>query len=170
MLYEELRIRSCRLKRISMKRRFSLVLGSTVFAAMLPYAGTVEAGGCCYRAACDRGVATMSPLESPDPCDSPVGVAYRYTPYYQGFAIDRRCMPPMYGTVSTHGVPHPSWSTGGLGQRAVPYVRGGYGSFSGASKDESNLLHLGGFGLAGNGSYRPYHGSSGDMIDRIEGR
>jgi hypothetical protein len=160
----------CRQRRTFVMERFSLLIAATALAASLSCSVSAQAGGrCCYGPDCTRGVAIMSPLESPDPCDSPVGGAYRYTPYYRGFAIDRNCMPPLYGTISTHGVPQPTWRAG-LGQRAVPYASGSYGSFSGGSQDETNLLRLGGFGLAGNGSYRPYHGSSGDVIDRIQGR
>jgi len=152
-----------------MPRRLSILAGSMLLVTMAQ-AATLEAGCfcCCKRPACDRGVAILSPLESPDPCEYPVGGEYRYTPYYQGYAIDRNCLPPLYGTVTSYPYPAPVGSTTALGGRSAPYGRSNFGAFSGASQDESGLLHLGGFGPGSNGSNRPYQRSS-DIIDRIQG-
>lgn len=123
---------------------------------------------CCYRCDCTRGCAIISPLESPDPCPSPVGGEYRYSPYYCGYGIDRSCLPPMYGTVFTHGLAAPPAGTIALGRRGVPYGRGDFGSFTGASQDEQRLLHLGGFGPSGDSAASP-RTRAPDMIDRLQG-
>ena len=149
-----------------MKRRLRL-LGWIVLAAALAQAPTVEARW-CRRPAPDRGVAILSPLESPDPCDSPVGGTYKIVPYYGGYLWDPCCFPPMYGPVTSYAPTGPGLGKGALGARPAPYREAGYGGFSGASRDEANLLHLGGFGPSANGYYRPHPGN-GDIIDRIEG-
>lgn len=129
-------------------------------AAVILAADVAQAGSCCYRPAPDRGIAILSPLESPDPCDSPVGGRYRYTPYYRGYAPDRRCM-ILYGQSSIYrGAGHP----GPLGSFPA-----NYGAFSGASRDEAGLLRLGGNGAGAYGTYRPYPRGAGDVIDRIQG-
>jgi hypothetical protein len=150
-----------------MKQPYSLLLGSIAFAAAMLQLSPAMAERCCFRCDPCRGCAIMSPIESPDACPSPVGGAYRYTPYYCGYGIDRRCLPPAYGTVDSHGLSAPAGSTGALGRRTVPYGHATYGSFTGASNDESRMLHLGGYSPSGAGS-RPNHGG-GDIIDRIEG-
>jgi len=148
-----------------MKRQLPM-LGWILLVATFAPAPTAEAVW-CRRPARDRGVAILPPLESPDPCDSPVGGTYKIVPYYGGYRWDPRCVPPLYGTVTTYAPTGPGLGQGALGARP-PYGQAGFGAFSGASRDEAYLLHLGGFGPSVNSSYRPYPGN-GDIIDRIEG-
>lgn len=137
-----------------------LIVGAWFIAAIVP-APKLYGGGCCYRQARDRGLAIMSPIDCPDPCDYPVGGCYRYTPYYPGYAPDRRCL-VLYGTTSC--LPGMSSAPGSMRQPAD------YGAFTGASRDEAGLLHLGGNGPGSKAPYRPYHAGSGDLLDRIHGR
>ena len=147
-------------------KRVALPIGLLIVAANVTGANTVRAVW-CRRPPRDRGVAICSPLESPDPCDSPVGGKSVYTPYYQGYAPDRRCLPPMYGTVTSYAPTGPGFGAGALGSRPAPYGRSNFGAFSGASQDEAWLLHLGGFGPGAGSPSRPYQG---DIIDRMQGR
>ncbi len=149
-----------------MRRRSAFVVGCTVLSATLVHATGAQAGCRCRCPDPCRGCAIMSPIESPDPCDPPVGGAYKYRPYYRGYAPDFCCFPPMYGTVSSYPYSGPGFGPGGLGTRPAPYGGANYGAFSGASRDEARLLRLGGFGAAGNGSYRP--SQNVDVIDRIQ--
>lgn len=153
-----------------MQRRSSLRFGSSVLFAILAQAAAADAGCyfcCCRRADPCRGSAIRSPLESPDLCDSPVGGKYVHTPYYPGYAPDRRCPLPTYSTTN-YGITGPGFGTGRLGSRPATYGQGNYGAYSGANQDEAHLLHLGGFGPGGKGSSQPHRGD-GDVIDRIEG-
>jgi len=140
-----------------MKSKKTLLLAGASLVAGLSGIQAAHAGGHLFRQAPDRGLAITSPLECPDPCDSPVGGCYLYTPYYPGYAPDRRCLliygqrPMQYAT--------PAPGTGPAN----------YGAFTGASRDEATLLRLGGNGAGRPGTYRPYPGS-GDVIDRIHGR
>jgi hypothetical protein len=149
-----------------MKPRLSLLAGCAVLSGSLAQAIVVDAGGCCYKAAPDRGLAIASPIECPDPCDSPVGGCYLWTPYYAGYAPDRRC-PVIYGTSAGW---YGNYSAGVFGNRPATYGRGNYGAFTGASQDEASLLRLGGRGPASTTPYHPYHGGAGDLIDRIHGQ
>ena len=141
-----------------MKSNGSLFLVGACLAASLSPTQTVQAGGHCRRPAPDRGIAITSPLECPDPCDSPVGGCYRYTPYYPGYAPDRRCL-MIYGTSP--------WQYGAAAPQALGNRPADYGTFTGASRDEATLLRLSGNG--GRGTYRPSYGGAGDLIDRIHG-
>ena len=143
-----------------MKSNGSLLIAGVCLAAGLSATRAVHAGSHCRRAAPDRGLAILSPLESPDPCDVPVGGCYRYTPYYPGYAPDRRCL-ILYGTTS--------WQSGPPASPALGNRPADYGTFSGASRDEAGLMRLGGNGAGGRGTYRPYHSGAGDLIDRIHG-
>ncbi len=159
-------------KKIGMRRNRMLSLRfviATALAANLTSAVAAASDCCCYRCDPCRGSAICSPLESPDRCPSPVGGCCRYTPYYCGYAIDRRCPLPYYGPTGVRGVTRPSFGAPAVGTRTAPTAQLDYGSFSGGSQDEANLLHLGGFGPAGNGTYRP-SGGGGDLLDRIQGR
>src|SRR5262245_56345727 len=118
-----------------MKSSWLLFVSGGIVAVALTTVETTYAGACCRRAASDRGLAIASPLECPDPCPSPVGGCYRCTPYYPGYAPDRRCL-MLYGTTA--------WQYG-----PTPALRNGtadYGSYTGASRDEAALLRLGGNG------------------------
>ncbi len=156
-------------------QRFSLLVGSLIFVAILAQPATTDAGCycsgcyccCCRRADPCRGSAIRSPLESPDPCDSPVGGKFVVRPYYPGY-LWHDCVPPSYFKTS-YSVTGPGFGPVGMGSRPAPYGQGNFGSFTGANQDESHLLHLGGFGPAG-GSSQPNRGSSGDIIDRLQAR
>jgi len=140
-----------------MKSSWLLFVSGGFLVVALATVETADAGACCRRAASDRGLAIASPLECPDPCPSPVGGCYRWTPYYPGYAPDRRCL-ILYGTSA--------WQCGGL----TPALRNqpaDFGSYTGASRDEAALLRLGGNGPGRNSTYRPYHG---DLLDRIHGQ
>lgn len=138
-------------------RRSGLIAGIAVavgFAAMHSSAG---AGSHCRRPAADRGIAILPPLESPDPCDAPVGGRYRYTPYYPGYAPDRRCL-VLYGQTSwPEGIPQPQYPANRLAD---------YGAFTGARRDEANLLRLGGNSPSARRTAPPQPGSF-DVIDRM---
>ena len=89
-----------------------------------------------------RGVAIMSPIDSPDPCSPPVGGRPQWVPYYTGYWRD--CPPMNYLPPSAY------WT--GLSQGQGYYSPGSYGPYTGARRDEANLLRLGATG-AGNGYY-----------------
>ena len=148
-------------------KRFALLIGTTVLLTIAADGRTANAVW-CKRPDWSRGIAILPPVESPDPCDSPVGGCYKVVPYYRGYLFDPRCVPPEYGTVTSYSPTGRGLGAGELGGRPAPYGTGAYGGFTGASQDESNLLHLGGFGPGGDGSYRPYL-QGGDIIDRIRG-
>jgi hypothetical protein len=143
-----------------MNSRSSLLIAGASLAAGLAGVHAAHAGSHCRRAAPDRGIAILSPVECPDPCDVPVGGCYRYTPYYPGYAPDRRCL-ILYGQTP--------WQYGGPVSQPMGNRPSDYGAFSGASRDEASLLRLGGNGAGGRGTYRPYSGA-GDVIDQIHGR
>src|SRR5215467_558449 len=105
-----------------MKSSWLFFVSGGCLAAALSSVETAHGGACC-RGAADRGLAIASPLECPDPCPSPVGGCYRYTPYYPGYAPDRRCL-MLYGTTS--------WD---YGASTSPANRpADYGAFTGASR------------------------------------
>ena len=140
-----------------MKSRKTLLLAGASLAASLGIQAA-HAGGHLFCPAPDRGLAITSPLECPDPCDSPVGGCYLYTPYYPGYAPDRRCL-PIYGQrPMQYSLPAPP-----------PVGTATYGAFTGARRDEAALLRLGGNGAGVPRTYRPYP-ANGDVIDRIHGR
>lgn len=142
-----------------MRLRRPLLIAGVALATGISAVQTIDAGSHCRRPAPDRGIAILSPLESPDPCDSPVGGCYRYTPYYPGYSPDRRCM-ILYGQAPwQYGIP----SAQPMGGRSADY-----GAFTGASRDEATLMRLGGNSAVGRGTYRTYPGG-GDAIDRIHG-
>ena len=144
---------------------FNAMIGCTVLAFGLSFFGQAAgAGECLRRPAYDRGLAILSPLESPDPCSSPVGGKYRYTPYYPGYKPDRRCL-TIYGATSTNGYDGP----GAFGNTPAPYGRSDYGAFTGANKDEKYLLHLGGMGPSLSVAPGQPQRATYDIIDRIQG-
>jgi len=115
-------------------------------------------GSHCRRADPRRGIAILSPLECPDPCDSPVGGRYRYTPYYPGYSPARRCL-VLYGQTN--------WAYATPSSQASGAGTADYGALTGASRDEATLLRLGGNGAAPRGSYGPFPRGNGDLLDRI---
>jgi hypothetical protein len=147
-----------------MNQKLSLVVGCTVLSASL--AQTDVYGGCrCLRKpASDRGIAVLAPVESPDPCDEPVGGQYFHTPYYPGYAPDRRC-PVQYVSPFTYGVV----TTGPYVGNAPGSAKAGYGTYTGGSQDEASLMRLGGSGPSSQVPYRPLNEGSGDLIDKIQG-
>lgn len=139
--------------------------GFVLMAAIVMTVPSADAGQHCKRQDPNRGVAIMSPLESPDPCPAPpVGGTYCPTPYYPGYCPDRRC-PTIYGVPYTNGHDGPGY----FGNAPAPYGRSDYGAFTGASRDEANLLKLGGMGPSSRVNGRPYQRESVDMIDRLQG-
>jgi|GEM_PF-4342176 len=152
-----------------MSRKLAAWMGVSLVAALSAIDSAAAYEPCCFRCDCTRGSAITSPLECPDLCPSPVGGCYLYSPYYCGYGINRRCLPPMYGTVFTHGLSAPPAGTVALGRRSVPSSRGDFGSFTGASQDEQRLLHLGGFGPSGESAATPRPVRSPDIIDRLQG-
>lgn len=115
-----------------MRSRHLLIVCASVAASLSINAA--RAGDHCRRQDPERGLAILSPLECPDPCDSPVGGRYKCTPYYPGYLSDRRCCYP----VSIYSG-YASYGSGSYGT---------YGHYSGARRDEANLLRLGGMGQA----------------------
>jgi hypothetical protein len=143
-----------------MKTNGFLLAAVACVATGLFAAHRVHAGSHCRRADPCRGIAILSPLESPDCCDSPVGGCYRYTPYYPGYSPDRRCL-VLYGQTN--------WAYSGPSSPASGNRPADYGALTGASRDEATLLRLGGNGSAPRGTYNPSSRTSGDLIDRIHG-
>lgn len=113
-----------------------------------------------------RGIAILSPIESPDHYDPPVGGKTIYTQYYPDYCPHRRHGPRVLVPGNGIGYLGPR---GGLGVpgAAPPSAEPGagpadYGAYAGASKDETALLHLGGE----SGAERP--NPSADLIDLIQ--
>jgi hypothetical protein len=145
--------------------RMKCVVSIAAVVATISSLDFANAGECLRRPAWDRGVAILSPLESPDPCPAPpVGGDYCPTPYYRGYCPDRRCF-VNYGMTATNGYDGP----GLFANTPAPYARSDYGAFTGASRDESNLLRLGGAGPSSRVTGRPYQRETFDMIDRLQG-
>lgn len=141
-----------------MKRRLSLLVGSTALAAFLSLAVTANA-----PAAHNRGNAICSPLESPDPpgCSAtgPCAV-YKcmFNPYYSPIipiACRWRttCLTPYYPCYCPwfHHAGPCVCTCPGLGFGPV----GSFGGYTGTPQDEEVLLHLGGAGLSGHGPILP---------------
>ena len=85
-----------------------------------------------------RGVAIMSPVDSPDGPEPPVGGDAASIPYYCGYWQD--CDPEL-------GVPeYQSTGLPNAPRRRSAQAPGDYGSYTGASRDEAALLRLGGAG------------------------
>jgi hypothetical protein len=178
-----------------MKRRLSLSIAAIILAAvsMLKDMTAARADGCpngpnnpqlvvptpvCRKRACGsdysvpyrRGVAILSPVESPDRCYYPVGGKTIYTRYYPDYCPHRRqgprvCIPGNgYGylahglSISEHVVVEVPADGSGASE---------YGSYAGARQDEANLLRLGGF--SGTGDAHAETSVTPDLIDMIEG-
>src|SRR5262245_61878592 len=118
--------------------RSSILVGATGLVVVLSAASAL-ASGHCRNAARDRGLAILSPLECPDPCDSPVGGRPCCVPYYPGYA--RPCRGCYNFTCGSADACRPVWN--GMPSAGSSY--GSYGAFTGARRDEANLLRLGGF-------------------------
>lgn len=128
-----------------------------------------HACGVDHKVPCKRGVAIMSPVESPDHYDPPVGGKQIFTAYYPDFCPDRFRGPRV--CIPGNGVGYLGPGLGVPGptvENVAAAVSGpkGYGDYSGAARDESWLLHLGGMSGAP-GSAKPA-GAVPDMIDLIE--
>jgi hypothetical protein len=121
-----------------------------------------------------RGCAILPPVESPDKPPShppklfipyyspltPISVRWRpvvYIPYYCGYCPNHRVHP-------RRGVPYGDY--GIFGPTECGYGPGvaGFGPFTGARRDEENLLHLG-----GNGPFYPSLTGPTDLIDVLHG-
>ena len=174
-----------------MTRRFARLPGALVLAGILSLAATADAlaenaGGPYYPQlvvptrvlrshACGidhaipgrRGIAILSPVESPDKWNPGVGGKSRSIPYYPDY-----CVHPWHGPrifVPDNSPNYAARSPGlcAAGTETVALEPGvvdtnAYGSYSGARHDESNLLHLGGSSGAG------FERTAPDMIDLIQ--
>lgn len=111
----------------------------------------------------NRGAAILSPIDSPDGPEPPVGGGVKSVPYYCGYWQD---CDPSAGVPDYHS-PWPPKKSGAA--RSLSRVRetADYGSYSGARQDEAALLRLGG-GASRTGAPDARHGE--DLIDRIQGR
>jgi hypothetical protein len=147
-----------------MKQIRSLLAGCAVLSAGLAYTEVSEAGKCLTNADPERGLAILSPYESPDPCYEEVGGNYKFRPYYPGYAPNRRCL-LIYGGTTRYS------RYGNTAFPDSPMTPGkDYGQFSGGSQDETGLMHLGGSGPSSQIPFQPYFPGGGDIIDRIQGR
>jgi hypothetical protein len=100
---------------------------------------------------CRRGVAIMSPIESPDHCDYPVGGKTVYTAYYPDYCANRKRGPRLWipqngkGYLAARGYSdHMQPAEHDIENR--PEVSADFGQYSGAAENEAALLRLGGFG------------------------
>lgn len=112
-----------------------------------------------------RGIAILSPIESPDHWNPGVGGKPRLIPYYPDY-----CTHPWHGprVFVPDNSPNYAARFAGVcttGVEAGTETSPGYGNYSGARQDEANLLHLGGFSGAGGDRTN----TAPDMIDMIQG-
>lgn len=118
-----------------------------------------------------RGVAILSPIESPDRCPAYVGGKTIYTRYYPDYLPyrkhgDRVIIPGNgYGYHGPRGKMHIASEVAASEVDAVD--AGDYGFFSGARHDEQDLLRLGGNGSAADGAEAPV-APQADLIDMLE--
>ncbi|MBX7073817.1 MAG: hypothetical protein K1X71_11775 [Pirellulales bacterium] len=118
-----------------------------------------------------RGVAILSPVESPDRCPAYVGGKTIYTRYYPDYLPYRkhgdRVIIPGNG-YGYHGPRGKVSVTSDVASSEVDAIESSdYGFFSGARQDEESLLRLGGSGAQPEGS----PGSAApqaDLIDMLE--
>lgn len=137
--------------------RFSLLAGLTlVIAALNP--GAALAQNRWTLPDPERGVAIMSPIDSPDPCPAYVGGRVQSVPYYPGYCPGYNCPPYAPSYVYRASRPDPALS----GRDFARLPRSDYGPFTGARKDEANLLRLGGMNLPHQRSNAP------DLVDALE--
>jgi hypothetical protein len=149
-----------------MKRRLSFVFTSVALAGTLSLTSAVDAYGFGWWAPPQRGVAILPPAESPDRCASPVGGKSKVVPYYTTYWARSRRDPHMRRCV--HGCGS-TWSAGD-GQSIEFEHSADYGLYSGASRDEAKLTHLGGAGLGADGLDRSEEDATTDIIDEIQSR
>lgn len=133
----------------------TLLLGSLALAGTFTVTSTADARGIGSYFKEGRGVPILSPIDSPDCYDSPVGGKVQCVPYYSGYCRDKHPMNYLGAGNNYYNL-----------QPAGAYPTGSYGQYSGARQDEANLLRLGGFG-PGNGYVPPER--KADLIDMIEG-
>ncbi|HVU85860.1 MAG TPA: hypothetical protein VHD36_00965 [Pirellulales bacterium] len=104
-----------------------------------------------YKVPCQRGVAILSPLESPDHCDYPVGGKCVLTPYYPDYCAHRKKGPRIFipgngvGYFSRRGKRVAGYGEEFVDENGQAITETGYGAYQGARQDEENLLRLGGF-------------------------
>ncbi len=147
-----------------MKWQLARLLGVAALLAIAFLAVTVGTRAADHSVPAKRGIAILPPAESPDFYDPGVGGKTIYTPYYVDYG-PRRHLGPRFGV--------PANGYGYFGKRAGVGVPGPYtvaesgepryGEYSGAPKDESYLLHLGGF----SGAEAAPAPASPDVIDMI---
>jgi hypothetical protein len=120
-----------------------------------------------------RGVAIMSPVESPDHDCSVVGGKPQCVPYYPDYARPGKHGPRLGVPDNGEGYGCPGAVPGlGAGIPATELPAGidnasAYGGYSGASQNEAALLHLGGNAAPG-AETRP--AGTADLIDLLQGR
>ena len=132
-----------------------------------------RACGADYRVPCQRGVAILSPVESPDHCDYVVGGKPLCVPYYVDYCPHWKRGPRVlvpgngvgYGRQMMFDVPEAASAIEGTDE-AIP-AAGSYGLYDGAPKDEARLFRLGGF--SDEGSLPSAEQQTGDLVDMIEG-
>ncbi|HEY1784834.1 MAG TPA: hypothetical protein VGG30_04765, partial [Pirellulales bacterium] len=123
-----------------------------------------------YSVPMKRGVAIMSPIESPDHDCSDVGGKPLCVPYYPDYCTHGRRGPRLSIPDNGGGYCCAGPSTGGLAaglaeQQAAVVPIGSYGYYSGANQNEAALLHLGGNSTPDQAA-RPAGGPA-DLIDLI---
>lgn len=126
-----------------------------------------KACGADYSVPCCRGVAILSPVESPDHCDPGVGGKTVLTPYYPDYCVHSCHGPRVFVPRNGIGYYAPRGKPLEPGEPVMVSEPSGpaYGAFAGARQDEANLSHLGGFSDPG----VIYEPSQPDMVDLIEG-
>ncbi|HWB00273.1 MAG TPA: hypothetical protein VG713_17385 [Pirellulales bacterium] len=120
----------------------------------------------------DRGVAVLSPVESPDRYQIAVGGKPRRVPYYVDYCPHWRLGPRV--CVPGNGLkylPPQAWIAGAMpsyaGPDGAPPEPNGYGGYSGSSQlDESMLLQLG--GNSSGATDAEHVDQAPDMVDLIE--
>lgn len=113
-----------------------------------------------------RGVAVLSPVDSPDGYAPGVGGRVKSVPYYRGY-LWSGSQPSRGASPGGYGFRVPGHGRGAA--QAARGARANYGSYSGASQDEAYLLRLGGLGSGANRPRGPGHGPATDLVDAIQG-
>lgn len=144
-----------------MLRRHLAFVAVAVIIAILAMAPTARAR---CKSDQQRGVAILSPLDSPNCCNPPVGGVCRLVLYYQGYMPDCPCCRPRHA-LGTCGRSNPVWKSDGSQSGPAADQRTDFGVYSGARHDEASLLHLGGFSSDGDGRNRPEHSDAENLSD-----
>jgi hypothetical protein len=115
-----------------------------------------------------RGVAILSPIESPDRCPAYVGGKTVYTAYYPDYLPHRKRGDRIVIPGNGNGYLWWGEAAGVPGStEPVEGVSRDYGYYSGARQDEANLLRLGGDGNMSEVAGEPA-AAQADLIDELE--